>query len=66
MDMEIVRLANTSWLQVPDRLASIVRAVSRSSDGPQARSGGSAAEILLRVPMLDWPSTLFDDEMLYR
>jgi hypothetical protein len=61
MEMEFVRLANVSWLQIPDRQVLAMRAVALSADRSPPR-WGSSADILRPVPILDWPATLFDDE----
>jgi hypothetical protein len=62
MDMEFVRPADVSWLQIPDRQVLATRAVSWSTGGSPTQWGGAFAKVPQRVPMLDWPSALFDDE----
>jgi hypothetical protein len=54
MNMEIARPANVSWLQVPGRQVLTVRTALSSMDGwPAVRASQP-------VPMLDWPSDLFE------
>jgi len=60
MEMEIARLANVSWLHIPDRQVLAMRTASLSCNSASRFS----AEVQEPVPMLDWPSTLFDDEVL--
>jgi hypothetical protein len=61
MDMQFVRAANDYWFQISDRQALALRAVPWSSNGSPSGSGEGSAALVQRVPMLDWPATLFDD-----
>ena len=56
MNMEITRLANASWLQIPDCQVVAIRSVRLSKDETRTQFETPP------VPMLDWPPTLFDDE----
>jgi hypothetical protein len=66
MRLEIARLANISWLQVPDLWASILRMNVSTRTGSQTRSQAASASAsaadALPLPELDWPPKLFDDE----
>jgi hypothetical protein len=63
MDMEIGRLASTSWLQIPDWQAFVMHTVRMSS---QAQPASSQGQLPPHVPMLDWSATLFEDERFCR
>ena len=60
MDIEIARLANQPWFQIPDRQVFAMRAGFPCWKASRARPGNVAE----RVPMLAWPPTLFEDEDL--
>jgi hypothetical protein len=62
MGIEIARLANISWLQVPDLQASIMRMTLATSIDTQTGSRPASGNEALPLPALDWPSKLFDDE----
>jgi hypothetical protein len=68
MNMEIARLTNVSWLQIPDWRLLALRALSPrvaprvQSRGDQPRT--SSDPMPQRLPVLDWPPDLFDDEAL--
>jgi hypothetical protein len=64
MDMEIARLTNVYWLQIPDRQVVAMRTAWLHPDRSQLQSVMSSEEDPRRVPMLDWPATLFQDESL--
>jgi hypothetical protein len=61
MDMEITRLANASWLHIPDRQVFAIRAVWLCSDGSRTQPNAASGTPLQRVPVLDWPPTLFEE-----
>ena len=61
MDIEIVRLVNVSWLQVPDRQALAMRMVALPANWLRRQTDGSSVQVLERLPVLDWPATLFAD-----
>lgn len=65
MDMQCVRAANDYWFQVPDRQALALRSVVRLPNGSPSRSGDGCAAVVQPVPMLDWPTTLFDDVIVF-
>jgi hypothetical protein len=65
MDMEIMRLANVSPLQAPDRCARVLRTVAWSANGSLTQWGRAAPTAPQRVPDLDWPRSLFDDEVSF-
>ena len=62
MSMEIARLANISWLQVPDLQAFIMRMTVSTSIDSQNGSRPASGNEALPLPELDWPPKLFDDE----
>ncbi len=61
MDMEIARLVNVAWLQIPDRQLFALRASWSSPDASRVRPGSRSCIEPQPVPMLDWPADLFDD-----
>jgi hypothetical protein len=61
MDMEIARLANTSWLQISDWQIFLLRTLRLSRDGPRAQPETTTETEPRQLPPLDWPSTLFED-----
>lgn len=63
MDMEIARLTNISRVRVPDRQIVAARTVWLRPDRSWTQSRMPPAKNLLPVPSLDWPPTLFQDEM---
>jgi hypothetical protein len=63
MDTLTLRLANVSWIPISDRQVFVLRAVWLSRGETRAPPGTSNDNELQRVPMLDWPATLFDDEV---
>jgi hypothetical protein len=64
MDMQIARLVNLSWLQVPERQNFAMRAILLSSLRSPAPLDGPSAAAPQRVPALSWPANLFSDEKL--
>ncbi|MEA2774490.1 MAG: hypothetical protein QOD93_7452 [Acetobacteraceae bacterium] len=63
MDMKTARLANAFWLSISDRQVVALRTAWLSRDGSAARPDASAANEPRRLPMLDWPESLFDNEI---
>jgi hypothetical protein len=57
MNMEITRLVNASWRQIPDCQVIAIHSVRLSQNETRTQ-----LETPPPVPMLDWPPTLFDDE----
>ena len=64
MNMEIARLTNASWLQVPDRRIAAMQAMSLRANDRRGQPSRPLAELKEPVPMLDWPTDLFRDESL--
>ncbi len=62
MIMEIARLGNVSWLPIAERQAFVMRAALLSWDGGPDRGLTSPGDARDRLPELDWPATLFEDE----
>lgn len=58
MDMEIARLANVSRLQMTDRHVIAIRAALFPRGGARIQPRME----LRRLPILDWPPTLFQDQ----
>lgn len=63
MDMETVRLSNVSWLSISDRQIVALRAAVSRQDRPPAHLRVVTNHRPEPVPMLDWPSSLFADEI---
>jgi hypothetical protein len=63
MEMETVRLANVSWFSIPDRQVLALRAAWSSWNGSRGQTGVASDNEPRRLPILDWPAALFDDEM---
>jgi hypothetical protein len=63
MDMKTARLANAFWLSISDRQVVALRTAWLSRDGSPAPLNASAANEPRRLPMLDWPESLFDNEI---
>jgi hypothetical protein len=61
MDMEIVRLANASWLQTSDWQIFLTRTLRLPQDNRPSRPGAPDRIMPRQLPPLDWPPTLFDD-----
>ena len=61
MNIEIVRLVNVSWLQVPDRQALAMRMVALPVKRARIQADRPSTQVLERLPALDWPITLFVD-----
>jgi hypothetical protein len=66
MDMEIVRLANASWLQITDWQVFAMRAVGLPLDGSRSRPATTAGSLTQHLPPLDWPPDLFGNEPFWR
>jgi hypothetical protein len=66
MDMEIVRLANASWLQITDWQVLALRAVGLPPDGSRCRPATTAGSLTQHLPTLDWPADLFENEPFCR
>ncbi len=64
MDMETTRLANRSWLSISDRQAVALRAAWWGGENGETRTRASNDTSLQPVPQLDWPSTLFADDVV--
>jgi hypothetical protein len=61
MDMEIARLANTSWPQISDWQIFLMRTLRLSRDGSRTQPETPTETEPRQLPLLDWPSTLFED-----
>ena len=61
MDMEIVRLANASWLQMSDWQAFLARTLRLPQDDVPTRPDVADGIMPRQLPSLDWPPSLFDD-----
>jgi len=61
MNMEIVRLANTSWLHMSDWQVFLNRTLRLPQDNTSTRPGAPDSIMPRQLPPLDWPPTLFDD-----
>ncbi len=66
MDMQIVRLTNLSWLQFSDRQAFALRLVSPPAARPKGRLDSASTQALEHLPILDWPTDLFADEIRHQ
>jgi hypothetical protein len=62
MGMEIARLSNASWFQIPDWQVVAIRAVWSSMDCSRLPSNTPTGAVPQRLPALDWPPALFEDE----
>jgi hypothetical protein len=63
MQMETTRLANVHWLSIPDRQVFALRTAWMSRHGSRARPEPVPRNEPQRLPMLEWPATLFADEI---
>jgi hypothetical protein len=61
MNMEIVRLVNTSWLQMSDWQAFLTRTLRLPQDDAPDRATVPDSNMPRALPPLDWSPTLFDD-----
>jgi hypothetical protein len=72
MNMEIVRLVNASrlgagpWRGISDRQVMALRTIWSSDASATAYSDTNDETEPRRVPLLDWPEDLFDDEISCR
>jgi hypothetical protein len=64
MEIEISQPTKISWLQFPNRQIVALRSAFARPDRSRTQWARSAAENPLPIPMLDWPSSLFRDEVL--
>ena len=64
MDMPIARLAATVWRQITDLRGFAMRTVWLFAHGSRNRPGSPFNSGPQRLPPLDWPPDLFDDELL--
>jgi hypothetical protein len=65
MDMEIKGLADLDWLSIVDLHSVAVWMAWSSHTGAWTAPEASSDNRPQRVPMLDWPATLFADETAY-
>jgi hypothetical protein len=61
MDMEIMRLANASWLHMSDWQGFLTRTLRLPQDDAPNRPGAPDGIMPRQLPPLDWPPGLFDD-----
>ncbi len=64
MDMETARLTNVSWLSIPDRHIVALRSAWWCRTVAPTWAASPANDQALPVPMLDWPSDLFADDIV--
>ncbi len=64
MDMEIVRLTNTSWLHMSDWQGFLARTLRLPQDDAPDRPGAPDGIMPRQLPPLDWPPGLFEDAQI--
>ncbi len=62
MDLEIARLANVSRLLMTDRQMIAIRSALFTHSNARIEPGVGLDAKSRHLPMLDWPTTLFQDE----
>jgi hypothetical protein len=64
MNMQTARLANVAWLSISDGQAFALRAAWFPANDARPWAGIRFDAEPQRLPMLDWPQNLFEDEVL--
>lgn len=65
MDMGILTAPNDVWLQFSDRQRLETPPADWPNYGISAQARAPAANLPQRLPMLNWPTTLFEDVRLH-
>jgi hypothetical protein len=62
MNTETARLANVTWILIPDEQVRVLRAAWVIRDGSPVTASDNEKQ---PVPLLDWPADLFKDEICH-